>query len=144
MINFEGNSNINKGVQKLVFDKIDKILPADKIEELLTKIRARAEFEMTDTGTFKQITEKMTNHKPVIELGDISLSIKSASNLNSCTDRVLETSVATKSGQYIIKKPLVEGKREDILNYLNNENFAKNFKEYLVECSDNFSKKGLD
>ena len=84
MIHFEGSGSVNKEVNKLVFTKVDKILPADKIDLLVKKLQARAEFEMTDTGTFKPIVESIRNTKPVIEIGDVSFNLKSASNLNNC------------------------------------------------------------
>lgn len=111
---------------------------------MLKKIKARADFEMTDTGTFQPIKEAVKNTKPVIELGDISLSIKSTSNLNNCKERILEAAVSTKSGQYTIEQPLIQGNREEIIKYLNDEKFDENFKRFLMDCSDNFEKKGLN
>ena len=83
MINFEGNNQLNNKITQLSLNKLEKILPNDKIDLMLKKLKARADFEMTDAGTFKPIVESITNHKPVIELGNISLSIKSTSNLNT-------------------------------------------------------------
>ena len=144
MIHFEGSGSVNKEVNKLVFTKVDKILPADKIDLLVKKLQARAEFEMTDTGVFKPIVETIRNNKPVIEIGDVSFSLKSLSNLNKCRDRILETTVSTKSGLYSIQKTLAEGKRKDILKIINDKKFSENFKKFLVECSDDFEKKGLE
>lgn len=76
MINFEGNNQLNNKITQLSLNKLEKILPNDKIDLMLKKLKARADFEMTDAGTFKPIVESITNHKPVIELGNISLSIK--------------------------------------------------------------------
>ena len=144
MIHFEGSGSVNKEINKLVFTKVDKILPADKIDLLVKKLQARAEFEMTDTGSFKPIIESIRNTKPVIEIGDISFNLKSSSNLNNCSDRILDTTVSTKSGQYSIQKTLAEGKREEILKFLKDEKFGENFKNFLMECSDDFEKKGLE
>ena len=136
MIHFEGSGSVNKEVNKLIFTKVDKILPVDKIDLLVKKLQARAEFEMTDTGVFKPIVETIRNTKPVIEIGDVSFSLKSLSNLNKCRARILETTVSTKSGQYSIQKTLAEGKREDILKI--QHTFYSNFVcEYIYSlCID--------
>lgn len=144
MINFEGNNHLNNKITQLSLNKLEKILPSDKIDLMLTNLKSRADFEMTDTGTFKPIIESITNHKPVIELGDISLRIRSASNLNSSKERILEAAISTKSGQYQLEKQLAQGRREDILKFLNHENFNENFKKFLMECSDDFEKRGLE
>lgn len=143
MVNFEGTPHLNNKINQIPLNKLEKILPADKIDLMLKKIKARAEFEMTDTGTFQPINEIFKNTKPVIELGNISLSIKSVSNLNNCKERILEAVVSTKSGQYTIEQPLIQGNREEIINYLKNKDFDENFKRFLMDCSDNFEKKGL-
>ncbi len=144
MVNFEGTPHLNNKINQIPLNKLEKILPAEKIDLMLKKIKARAEFEMTDTGTFQPINEVFKNTKPVIELGDISLSIKSVSNLNNCKERILEVVVSTKSGQYTIEQPLIQGNREEIINYLKNKDFDENFKRFLMDCSDNFEKKGLE
>ncbi|HIS35108.1 TPA: hypothetical protein IAC10_00555 [Candidatus Scatousia excrementigallinarum] len=144
MVNFEGKIQLNNKITQIPLNKLEKILPAEKIDLMLKKIKARADFEMTDTGTFQPIKEAVKNTKPVIELGDISLSIKSTSNLNNCKERILEAAVSTKSGQYTIEQPLIQGNREEIIKYLNDEKFDENFKRFLMDCSDNFEKKGLE
>lgn len=144
MVNFEGTPHLNNKINQIPLNKLEKILPAEKIDLMLKKIKARAEFEMTDTGTFQPINEVFKNTKPVIELGDISLRIKSVSNLNNCKERILEVAVSTKSGQYTIEQPLIQGNREEIINYLKNKDFDENFKRFLMDCSDNFEKKGLE
>lgn len=144
MVNFEGTPHLNNKINQIPLNKLEKILPAEKIDLMLKKIKARAEFEMTDTGTFQPINEVFKNTKPVIELGDISLSIKSVSSLNNCKERILEVVVSTKSGQYTIEQPLIQGNREEIINYLKNKDFDENFKRFLMDCSDNFEKKGLE
>lgn len=144
MINFEGSQQLNNKITQLSLNKLEKILPSDKIDLMLKKVKARAEFEMTDTGAFKPIVETVKNTKPVIELGDISLNLKPTSNLNNSKERVLEAAVSTKSGQYTIEQQLVQGNREDVLQFLKSEDFNENFKRFLMECSDNFEKKGLE
>lgn len=144
MINFEGNNQLNNKITQLSLNKLEKILPNDKIDLMLKKLKARADFEMTDVGTFKPIVESITNHKPVIELGNISLSIKSTSNLNTAKERILEAAISTKSGEYKIEKNLAQGRREEILKFLNREDFSESFKRFLIDCSDDFEKKGLE
>lgn len=144
MINFEGSNKLNNKINQLSIEKLEKVLPKNEIEILLKKLKARAEIEMTEIGSFRPIQENIKNHKPVIEIGNISLNIRPTSNLNSSKERVLETSVSTKSGQYIIEKQLAEGNRDEILKYLNDKHFDENFKRFLMECSDNFEQKGLE
>lgn len=144
MINFEGNSQLNRKINQLSIEKLEKVLPKNEIEILLKKMKARAEIEMTEIGSFRPIQESIQNHKPVIEIGRVSLHIKPTSNLNSSKERILEASVSTKSGQYVIEKQLAEGNRDEILGYLNNKDFDENFKRFLMECSDNFEQKGLE
>lgn len=144
MINFEGNSQLNRKINQLSIEKIEKVLPKNEIEILLKKVKSRAEVEMTEIGSFRPIQESIQNRKPVIEIGRISLHIKPTSNLNSSKERILEASVSTKSGQYVIEKQLAEGNRDEILGYLNNKDFDENFKRFLMECSDNFEQKGLE
>ena len=135
---------MNNKITQLSLNKLDKILPNDKIDLMLKKLKARADFEMTDAGTFKPIVESITNHKPVIELVNISLSIKSTSNLNTAKERILEAAISTKSGEYKIEKNLAQGRREEILKFLNREDFSESFKRFLIDCSDDFEKKGLE
>lgn len=144
MISFEGSPQLNKKTVQISLEKLEKVLPTDKIDLMLKKVRGRAEFEMPDTGTFQPIIETIRNNKPGIEIGNVSLSIKSTSNLNSSKERLLEAAVSTKSGQYTLEEELVNGNREDILKYLKNEDFDENFKRYLMKCSDMFDKKGLE
>ncbi len=144
MISFEGNSQLNKKINQLSIEKLEKVLPKNEIEILLKKVKTRAEIEMTEIGSFRPIKENIQNHKPVIEIGNVSLNIRPTSNLNSSKERILEASVSTKSGQYVIEKQLAEGNRDEILKYLNDKNFDENFKRFLMECSDNFEQKGLE
>lgn len=143
MINFEGNL-MNKKVSKMVFDKLDSILPADDIKKLVDIIKQRAEFEIPEVGTFRTISENITNHKPVIQLGNISLNIKPTSKSNNSIERILEAVISTKSGQYTTEKILASGSRDDILKFVNDENFGQNFKKFLMDCSDSFERKGLE
>jgi hypothetical protein len=39
---------------------------------------------------------------------------------------------------------LATGSREEILKYLNDENFPENFKRFLLDCSDEFERKGME
>jgi len=144
MINFEGKNPLTDKVSKAAIQKLDNILPADNIEKIINTLRTRAELEIPDKGTFRAISEKFTNHKPVITVGDISVNIKSTSSLNTSEERVLEAAVSTKSGGHILERELVRGKREDILNYLNDKEFPQKFKEFLMDCSENFDAKGLE
>lgn len=144
MISFEGNSQLNKKINQLSIEKLEKVLPKNEIEILLKKVKTRAEIEMTEIGSFRPIKENIQNHKPVIEIGNVSLNIRPTSNLNSSKERILEASVSTKSGQYVIEKQLAEGNRDEILKYLNDKNFDENFKRFLMECSDNFEQKELE
>lgn len=144
MINFEGKNTLTDKVSKAAFQKLDNILPADNIEEMIKTLRSRAQLEIPDKGTFRAISEKFTNHKPVITVGDVAVNIKSTSTLNTAEERVLEALVATKSGGHVLERELIRGKREDILNYLNDKEFPQKFKEFLMDCSDNFDAKGLE
>lgn len=144
MINFEGKNPLTNKVTNAALQKLDNILPADNIEEMIKTLRSRAELEIPDRGTFREISERFTNHKPVITIGDVAMNIKSTSSLNTAEERVLEASVATKSGGHTLERELVRGKREDILNYLNDKEFPQKFKEFLMDCSENFDAKGLE
>ncbi len=144
MINFEGNAKVNNQVKQLPLNKLEKILPTERIDKMLATVVSRAEKEMTDVGAFKAIVETISNDNAVPQIGEITLKISPLDTMNNSKERVLEAYITTISGQFALEQYLAQGTREEILTLLKNENFNEKFKRYLMDCSDKFEQKGLD
>jgi hypothetical protein len=144
MIDYKGTDFVNKNTRILPIEDVNILVPKEKIDTLIKKLRRRAEFEMPDVGTFREIKESMTNTKALLELGEIELSINPTSSLNSSTDRTLDVAISTSSGKSKRMETLATGSREEILKYLNDENFPENFKRFLLDCSDEFERKEME
>lgn len=144
MIDYKGIDFVNKKIRILPLEDVNVLVPQEKVETLIKKLRRRAEFEMPDKGTFRQIKEAIKNDKALLELGNIELSINPTSTLNSSSKRTLDVALTTQSGKSKRLETLVTGSREEILKYLNDENFSENFKRFLLDCSDEFERKGME
>jgi hypothetical protein len=144
MINYKGTNFVNKNIRILPLEDVNVLVPKEKVETLIKKLRRRAEFEMPDMGTFREIKEAITNDKALLELGNIELSINPTSALNSSAERTLDVALSTSSGKSKHMETLAMGSREEILKYLNDENFPENFKRFLIDCSDEFERKGME
>ena len=140
MIEFNPNKSGKNIMTRVNFDKFDNILPSDDIHTLVEQLKNRAYFEMSDIGYFRKIENSIINHKPVITIGKISLSIEPTSKSNNSQERILQATIVDKTESYKTEQVLARGSRDDILKQLNDTNFEQNFKSFLMQCSDDFEK----
>lgn len=143
MVNFEGNPQVNNKTIQLPLNKLEKILPKERIDTLIKKFVSRAEMEMTDVGSFAIIKETVKNDNAIPQISDISLKISPLSNMNNSKERVLEAIVTSLSGENTLERYLLKGNRQEILEHLKSDKFNENFKRFLMDCSDKFEQNRL-
>lgn len=128
-INF--NKTQQKGFRNVSFDK--------QLKEMVKKFTNRAEYEISDTNFYRVINEPVQNADKKLCCKSIALSV--SADETEKAQHILEVSMLHPSMQVEIKRPLAIGKKEDILKYLNSNEFLPQLKQDISEMSEKLASK---
>lgn len=129
--------NIEK-TKKTTYTTMPKGEPTDKMLEFLDNFTNRAEFELSDVGYFREISEEYLNDNPLRYVGRVGLRLSPENTSTKCTERLLEAFVTDETGKYETAKLLKKGGREEILAYLKSKDAWDDLDNYITESSDRF------
>lgn len=133
----KNSQNIDK-TPNASFKNNVKGAPVDKMKEFINSFINRAEFELSDIGWFREISDFYLNENPLRYIHKAGLEILPENNSQSSKKRILKAFVTNESDRYATSQTLKEGTREEILNFLKSDDFKNCFDDYVTGCSDNF------
>ena len=96
---------------------------SEQINKITAKMKGRIEKEIPDTGYFRNFAEDFENKNKNIYARAISMSIEKDENIDG--HALLLLSALHPSMNIDASSMLVCGKRDDILSFMNKENFIK-------------------
>ena len=96
---------------------------SEQINQITAKMKGRIEKEIPDTGYFRNFAEDFENKNKNIYARAISMSIEKDENIDG--HALLLLSALHPSMNIDASSMLVCGKRDDILSFMNKENFTK-------------------
>ncbi len=130
-------NNLDK-TQNIPFKNLSKEGNVDKMQEFIDSYINRAEFELSDIGWFREISEHYKNDNPLRYVNTIGLKIEPEDNSSSSKKRTLKAFVSNANDQYYTFCTLKEGSRDEILQFLKSDDFKPILQDYITQCSDNF------
>lgn len=135
MIKFNKSDIINKlnvrGKLPVDFDK--------QINNLLNKVKNRAEYEISDSSFYRSINEHILNKDKKFHCKSIALSI-SQDEANKA-QHILEISMLHPTMMVEAKRPLACGNKNTIMKFLNSQSSINILKEDIAAMSNNLAQK---
>ncbi len=125
-------------IQNTSFKNLSKGASVDKMQEFINSYINRAEFELSDIGWFREITDQYRNDNPLRYVNSIGLQITPENNSSSSKKRILKAFVTTEDNRYSTFRTLKEGTRDEILQFLKSDEFKPMLQDYITQCSDSF------
>ena len=118
----------------------DDVVVETIVEEAKTEERENenGEKEIPDTGYFRNFAEDFENKNKNIYARAISMSIEKDENIDG--HALLLLSALHPSMNIDASSMLVCGKRDDILSFMNKENFTKKVEEEIIKLSDSLKR----
>ena len=104
---------------------------SEQINQITAKMKGRIEKEIPDTGYFRNFAEDFENKNKNIYARAISMSIEKDENIDG--HALLLLSALHPSMNIDASSMLVCGKRDDILSFMNKENFTKKVEEEIIK-----------
>ncbi|DAA84184.1 TPA: hypothetical protein CPT90_07345 [Candidatus Gastranaerophilales bacterium HUM_3] len=111
---------------------------SEQINQITAKMKGRIEKEIPDTGYFRNFAEDFENKNKNIYARAISMSIEKDENIDG--HALLLLSALHPSMNIDASSMLVCGKRDDILSFMNKENFTKKVEEEIIKLSDSLKR----
>ena len=111
---------------------------SEQINQITAKMKDRIEKEIPDTGYFRNFAEDFENKNKNIYARAISMSIEKDENIDG--HALLLLSALHPSMNIDASSMLVCGKRDDILSFMNKENFTKKVEEEIIKLSDSLKR----
>ena len=111
---------------------------SEQINQITAKMKDRIEKEIPDTGYFRNFAEDFENKNKNIYARAISMSIEKDENIDG--HALLLLSALHPSMNIDASSMLVCGKRDDILSFMNKQNFTKKVEEEIIKLSDSLKR----
>jgi hypothetical protein len=121
----------NKGFQKMNFD--------DNLKAVIQTLKADAKNYMSDTQFYREISEDFRNDNNDIFAKAIAIGIEQ--HPEEYNKHLLKVTVLHPSMQIQSTRAIAAGKKEDILEFLNNENLEKTLKQTIESISQKLEEK---
>src|SRR5574344_380160 len=106
----------------------------ETLTDLLTKMKKRAEYEISDTHFYREIDESLLNKNKTLHYKSIALTVSQDTQNKAL--HMLELSLLHPSMVKEIKRPIVAGTKKEILDFLKKKNFLNNLQTDINEMSE--------
>lgn len=124
-------------IQHKTINHLKGKLPVDfdnQLNNLLNKIKTRAEYEISDTHFYRTINEHFQNANKKLHCKSIAMNISQDEADKS--QHILEISILHPSMTIENKRPLAAGNKKTILNFLNNSGSIELIKNDILQMSE--------
>lgn len=133
-VNFSGAKIQGQGTGKMA--KAENIIE-EHVRNLVSKLHSRAEREVPEYGDFAVVYEEFKNPDKSLAATDFMLKIYKPKNTKDEKFRCLEAVAYALPAPYKAERPLLQGKKEDILKSLKDEKFTEHLQKTFTELSEN-------
>jgi|GEM_PF-3412586 len=115
------------------------------INELIDELKKRAEFEITDTGYFKDIDVKVPYNKSLDRLSKLGAVVMNKDDEGNKDTRMLKFYAVSGNGQFKRTSAAITiGSRNDILNKINSEDFPKIIDDFIYDTYAYFRDRDIE
>lgn len=131
-VNFNGAKIQGQGTDKMA--KSENILK-EQVKNLVSKLHARAEREVPEYGDFAVVYEEFKNPDKDLSASNFMLKIYKPKNTDDEKLRYVEAAAYALPAPYKAEMPVLQGRKEDILKLLQDEEFAEHLQKTFVKLS---------
>lgn len=131
-VNFNGVKIQGQGTDKMA--KYENIIE-EQVKNLVSKLHARAEREVPEYGDFAPVYEEFKNFDKNLSASNFLLKIYKPKNSQDEKLRYIEAAAYALPTPYKAEMPILQGRKEDILKLLKDEDFAENLRKTFVKLS---------
>lgn len=116
----------------------DLSMPTEKrLLQILKKMHDRAEYEVIDNAYYRTINEYIVNKDKQLFCSAIAFNI--SKDADNKAKHIFEISMLHPAMQIEVKRPLIYGSKDDILQFLNDKNSVKQIMDDISKMSEKLS-----